>query len=128
MVMSSTTIRFDDRKLFGSGQHTVQALSWRRESMERGFAGLDGVVSVDLGLRGRKLKQYGYLTAGSITSLIGLIEEISAYINGQAYDLVDQNGVSYPNVRMDSFTLLGPITGGNQACCEYEIVYTQLNS
>ena len=127
MTNNSTTIMFDNKKLFSKGQHTLVCLSWCREAIDRGFAGLDGMMSVDLGRRERKLKQRGCLTASSSSTLIDLIDAVADYINGQTYDLVDQNGVSYSHVRMDSFTLLGPITAGNQVCCEYEIHYTQLS-
>ena len=55
------------------------------------------------------------------------MEEITNYIDGQAYKLVDQHGTVYEQVRMDDFTNLGSITSANQAYCEYEIIYTQLS-
>ena len=120
-------MKFDGKELFGKGDYSLQVRSWRREGVDYGFAGLDGVVSVDLGRRERKLKQRGWLTAESVGALMRQMEEISGYIDGQGYELVDQGGISYGRVRMDSFTLLGSITAGNQARCEYEINYTQLS-
>jgi len=125
--MSISGITFNDKKLFGTGEHKLKPLSWRRESTERGFAGLDGVVSVDLGRRERKLKQQGRLSAVSTAALLKRMEEITNYIDGQAYRLVDQYGTVYEQVRMDGFTILGSITSSNQACCEYEVIYTQLS-
>lgn len=125
--MSELKITFDGASLFARGQHVVQPMSWRRESRDIGFAGLDGVVSMDLGRRERKLKQRGLLVSTSIAALMQLITLIGSYIDGQGYDLIDQHGVFYPQVRMDSFTLLGPVTAANQASCEYEIIYTQLS-
>ncbi|MFC1783909.1 hypothetical protein ACFL02_10065, partial [Planctomycetota bacterium] len=122
--MNHSTIQFDNQDFFGKGQHTFQPMSWRRETLERSFAGLDGVVSTDLGRRERTFKQRGCLSAESVAALTRLMENISTYIDGQCYDLVDQNGTLYPYVRMDSFTLRGPISAGNQARCEYEIIYT----
>jgi len=126
--MSNTTIMFDSKALFGTGRPVLQPGSWRRESTDRGYAGLDGVMSVDLGRRERKLKQRGSFSAASIAALVELIENVSAYIDGQCYGLVDQHGVEYSNVRMDSFKLLSPIAVANQSQCEYEIVYTQLGT
>ncbi len=126
--MNHSTIKFDNQDFFGKGQHTLRPMSWCRETVERSFAGLDGVVSTDLGCRERILKQRGCLSAESVIALTRLMENISAYIDGQCYDLVDQNEILYPHVRMDSFTLRGPISGGNQARCEYEIIYTQLSN
>ena len=125
--MSNRTATFDSHALFGVGEHAIQPLSWRRETLDRGFAGLNGVMSLDLGRRERKLKQRGQLSANSVAALLNRMESITAYIDGQSYKLVDQNGCSYADVRMDSFTLLGPINTANQARCEYEIVYTQLS-
>ena len=116
-----------DEKLFEDGRHTLMPLSWRRETINYSFAGLDGVVSVDLGRRERKLKQRGFLSANSVRGLAKRIEDISSYIDGQGYQLTDQNGTSYANVRMDNFLLLSPIKVANQARCEYEITYTQLS-
>jgi len=113
--------------MFDKGEHTLQPLSWRREAVQRGFAGLDGVVSMDLGRRERKLQQRGHLVSASKASLLQLMELVASYIDGQSYDLTDQNGVFYPQVRMDSFALRGPIRAANQASCEYEIIYTQLS-
>jgi hypothetical protein len=125
--MSTAIITFDGAILFDKGEHTVEPLSWRREAVQRGFAGLDGVVSMDLGRRERKLRQRGQLVSASKASLLQLMELVASYIDGQAYDLIDQDGVFYAQVRMDSFTLRGPITAANQARCEYEIIYTQLS-
>jgi len=119
-------MKFDGNELFGKSEHLLSVRSWRREGLDYGFAGLDGVVSVDLGRRERKLKQRGWLTAESVGALMRQVEEISGYIDGQGYELVDRGGVCYGQVRMDSFTLLGSVTAGNQARCEYDINYTQL--
>jgi len=122
----NSAITFDDQDFFIDGRHVVLPLSRRRATLDKGFAGLDGVLSVDLGLRERKIKQSGRLTAKSAEALIALIGRIMDYIDGQCYTLVARNDVSYENVRMDSFAP-GEITVGNQAYCEYEIIYTQLS-
>ena len=124
--MVNSTITFDGEALFGSGDHLVEPGSWQRSTLERGFGGLSGVVSVDLGRRQRKLKQRGTLSAASVPALLAMTERISAFIDGQAYEMVDQNGSSHGEVRMDSFTLVGSISLANQASCKYEIVYSQL--
>jgi len=126
MKMRLRTIKFDNQQFFDQGQHTMEVMSWRRDNVQRGFAGLDGMVSIDLGRRERKLRQYGYLAASGIEALIALGEEIAAYIDGQVYDLIDQNGRRYEQVRMDSFTASGEVMAGNQARCKYEIIYTLL--
>ena len=124
--MNKKEIMLDGKNIFGHGDHTLQVGSWGRETMERRFAGVDGMVSVDLGRRGRKLKQRGWLTAASKAALQKRCEEISAYIDGQAYELVDTNGTVYAKVRMDSFGLLTQVCTASPVRCEYEVTYTQL--
>lgn len=121
-------ITFNGETFFKGGEHTVRPLSWRREVKEQSFGGLNGAVSLDLGRRKRKLTQRGRLAADSKGALIKRMEEISEYIDGQVYELVDQDGIIFSQVRMDSFTRLSGITVANQAGCEYEIEYTQLSN
>jgi len=125
--MADRAITFGGEAIFGRGEHRLEAGAWRRAQAEYGFAGLDGLASVDLGRRGRVLKQSGCLSAASVGALTALAERIAAWADGQAYTLVDERGVSYDNVRMDSFRLVGPMRSGAQACCDYEAVYTQLS-
>lgn len=93
---------------------------------EKSFAGIDGMISIDLGRRGRTLKQQGWLTAASKAALQQKCDEISAYIDGQAYELVDSNGTVYANVRMDSFQLLTELYTASPVRCEYEVAYAQM--
>ena len=55
--MADRTITFGGEAIFGQGEHRLEAGAWQRARAEYGFAGLDGLVSVDLGRRGRVLKQ-----------------------------------------------------------------------
>ena len=126
--MSNNTVTIDGLRVFGEGEHVLRAGSWQRKTIDQGFAGLDGVVSVDLGMRNRKLKQHGYMSAGNVRALTELIDAICVYIDGRVHELVDQDGVSYASVRMDAFSLVGPISKGSQARCEYEAIYTQLSN
>ena len=124
--MSNQAVTFDGQRIFGDGQQAVRAESWRRAQAERGFAGLDGVVSIDLGRRQRVLRRRGYLSAGSVAALQQRIEAINAYVDGQVHELVDQEGRSYAKVRMDSFAPTEAVTKQSQVRCRYEVVYTQL--
>lgn len=125
--MGRSTVTLDGNAVFGNGDHTVKPSSWRRESVQRGFAGLNGVLSIDLGQRDRTLEQCGTLSADSLRSLRALRENIATYNDGQTHDLVDQEGCSYSNVLMDSFVLLGRMSVANRVSCEYKIIYTQLS-
>lgn len=44
---------------------SVEVGSWSRDSIERSVGGLDGVLSIDLGMRGREIVQRGCLRAVS---------------------------------------------------------------
>lgn len=124
--MVQNTITFNSDRLFGIGQHTVLPKSWQRATKDEAFAGLNGVLSVDMGRRGRKIVQQGSLSAKSVKALTQMMDAITAYINGQAYELVDENGCVYSAVRMDHFQIVGNIKLGHPVSCAYEIEYTQL--
>ncbi|MBN1844785.1 MAG: hypothetical protein JW810_03815 [Sedimentisphaerales bacterium] len=124
--MNAKPIRLDGKKLFDGGEPTWQLASWRRQTLERSFAGVDGVLSIDLGRRQRTLKQRGWLTAASKASLRKRCEEILAHIDGFTHELIDGDGTVYPQVRMDSFKLLSEVYTSNPVRCEYEIIYSQL--
>ena len=126
-MMGRSTVTLDGNAVFGNGDHMVTQSSWHRESVQRSFAGLNGVLSIDLGRRERTLEQRGTLSADSIKSLRALRDNIATYVDGQSHDLVDQEGCSYSNVRMDSFALLGRISVANRVSCEYKVIYTQLS-
>ena len=125
--MGRSTVKLDGNAVFGNGDHTIKPTSWGRESVQRGFAGLNGVLSIDMGQRERTLEQRGTLSADSLLSLRALQEDITTYIDGQSHELVDQEGLSYSNVLMDSFVLLGQLSLANRVSCEYKIIYTQLS-
>ncbi len=118
--------RLDGQCIFDEEELSIQTGGERRECVERTVAGLDGLLSIDLGERGRQIKQAGVLRAGSEAALRRKISAISAYTDGQAHTLTLDNGEEYENLRMDSFEVKAKGASGNGVCCEYEIRYTQL--
>ncbi len=121
--MSAT---LDGQNLFGEQDLKIERGSVSRDSMERAVSGLDGVLSIDLGGRSRRIKQRGVLRAKSRTQMDDRISAISAYIDGDTHMLVISNGEEFDNVRMDAFKVMKERTSGSGLCCDYEIVYTQL--
>ena len=121
--MSAT---LDGQNLFGEQQLGILSGSLSRDSIERTVAGLDGVLNIDLGERGRKIKQTGVLQAKSRAQMNEKVSIISAYMDGDTHTLVTSNGESIGNLRMDSFKVGRARTSGTGLCCDYEIVYTQL--
>jgi hypothetical protein len=121
--MSAT---LDGQNLFDEQNLKIEHDSIGRDSIERTVPGLDGILSVDMGKRSRKIKQTGVLRAKSRTQMDDRIDAISSYIDGDTHTLVSSNGQEFNNVRMDAFKVTEEKISGNGLCCDYEIVYTQL--
>ena len=56
-------VTLDGYILFDEQQLEIEAGSFSRNSIERTVPGLDGVLSIDVGRHGRKIKQRGVLRA-----------------------------------------------------------------
>ncbi len=123
--MHTQYIMFDDNHLWGGGTHHILPGAWARQQVEYATAGLDGVVSLDLGRRSRQIRQTGRLTAETLGKLHEMIDTIESYANGQTYELIDQDGRRYRNVRLDMFRQKEPVQRAAFFSCEYEILYTQ---
>ena len=120
----STTL--DGQSLFDEQQLEIEPGSVSRDSIERTVPGLDGVLSIDLGGRGRKIKQRGVLRAKSRSQMDDRISVISAYMDGDTHMLVTSSGKEFDNLRMDVFKVSKERTSGGGVAIDYEIVYTQL--
>lgn len=119
-------VTLDGHMLFDEQQLEVEAGSFSRDSIERAVPGLDGALSIDLGRRGRKIKQSGMLRAKSRSQMDDRISTISAYMNGNTHTLISSSGEEFNNLRMDSFTVRKERADGSGIVVDYEIVYTQL--
>ncbi len=116
----------DGQSLFDSQQLEIELGSISRDSIERAVPGLDGVLSVDLGGRSRKIKQKCVLRAKSRSQMDERISAISAYMDGNTHTLVTDSGEEFDNLRMDVFKVSKERAGGSGVAIDYEIVYTQL--
>ncbi len=119
-------VTLDGQNLFDEQQLEIEQDSLNRDSIERAVAGLDGVLSIDMGGRGRKIRQRGTLRAQSRTQMNVKINAISAYLDGKIHTLATGDGEKFENLRMDSFKVSRERAGGNGIAVDYEIVYTQL--
>ena len=119
-------VTLDGQNLFDEQQLEIQPGSLSRDSIERTIAGLDGVLSIDLGKHSRKIKQTGVLQAKSREQMNEKINTIAGYIDGDTHTLVRSDGESMDALRMDTFKVSNERTSGNGLCCDYEIIYTQL--
>lgn len=119
-------VTLDGQALFDQQQPEIEAGSFNRASIERAVPGLNGVLSIDLGQRGRKIKQSGTLRTKSRSQLDERINGISACMDGDTHTLIAADGKQFSNIRMDSFTLGKEHIDGAGISVDYEIVYTQL--
>jgi hypothetical protein len=120
------SVTLDGQILFDEKTLEIGRGSISRASMERAIPGLDGVLSVDMGGRSRKIKQKGVLQAKSRLQMNDRISVISAYMDGKTHILVDSGGEEFDNLRMDVFKIGNQRTCGSSVVVNYKIVYTQL--
>jgi len=116
-------------KLDGTVEFEQQQLKveiWRRETIERAASGVDGVLSIDLGKRSRKIVQNGVLRAESDEALRSRIDTVSALMDGGTHTLQTAEGQQFDNLRIDAFEMGQKDYSGRGACQEIEIKYTQL--
>ena len=119
-------VTLDSQTLFDEQALDIIIGSYRRDSIERLVPGLDGEISIDLGRRGRQIKQTGTLRAKSRNQMNERIAAISAYMDDDTHTLVMSSGLELAGLRMDSFNVCGEHTDGTGIIADYEIVYTQL--
>lgn len=116
----------DNNILFDEQALEISAGSFSRDSIERTVPGLNGMLSIDLGLRGRKIRQTGTLRAKSRAQLDERISKIAAFMDGDTHTLTIGSGRELAYLRMDSFKAGTEHADGTGIVVDYEIVYTQL--
>jgi len=119
-------VTLDSQMLFDEQALEISTGSFSRDSIERTVPGLDGVLSIDLGRRGRKIKQTGTLRAKSRAKLDERINKIAAFMDGDTHTLIASSGREFANLRMDSFKAGTENANGTGIVVDYEIIYTQL--
>jgi hypothetical protein len=116
----------DGQSVFDEQQLEIELGSVNRASIEKTLPGLDGVLSIDLGGRGRVIKQKGMLRAKSRLQMNNRIGLISAYMDGKTHMLLTDSGEEFDNLRMDVFKAGNHRPDGSSLVVDYEIIYTQL--
>ncbi|OHB62580.1 MAG: hypothetical protein A2168_02315 [Planctomycetes bacterium RBG_13_50_24] len=119
-------VTLDAQMLFDEQELEISAGSFSRDSIERTVPGLDGVLSIDLGRRSRKITQTGTLRAKSRAQLDERISRIAVFMDGDTHTLTTGSGRDFANLRMDSFKTGIENASGTGIVTDYEIVYTQL--
>ncbi len=114
------------QEVFDRQDMKIEAGSFTRDSIERAVPGLDGMLTIDMGGRGRKIKQTGTLRAKSRAALDDRIAAVSSYMDGDTHTLVIGDGREFDNLRMDTFAVKDERVDGAGIVIDYEITYTQL--
>jgi len=120
------TTTLNGQSLFDERGLKIEVGSIARDTIERSIGGLDGVIGIDLGQRGRAIKQTGSLQARSKAELDDRVGSICDYMDGYTYTLVGSKGERFENVRIDVFKTRNERPGGAGLTVDYEIVYSQL--
>jgi len=115
----------DNVIIFNEDYFGLETKSFQREVVQRSAAGLDGQVSIDLGLRGRKLVQKGQLRAKNQAELQERIDEINGLIDGNEHILKSPDGKVFEHLVIENFQTDSFVFGGTQASCKYQITYMQ---
>ncbi|MBE0537436.1 MAG: hypothetical protein IH624_17370 [Phycisphaerae bacterium] len=124
MIAGATRAVVDGSVVFV--QLALEVGTWTRQTVERTAAGLDGVVSVDLGRRSRSLVQRGQLRAFSEAGLRAQLCDVCGLADGQVHTLLVSDGQLFADVRVDGVYVSERVTGGGGVRCEFEMRYTQL--
>lgn len=95
-------VRIDDEPLLASGPHAITVGQFKRRRIDRTFAGIDGVVSIDLGAGGRAIAIAGRLVASDRDGLLDQMAALSA-LNASAglHTLQVGDGRTFANVRLE---------------------------
>jgi len=119
-------IFIDAVEVFDDPGVAVKVGSWEREKIERSCGGLNGVISIDLGLRSREIIQKGILRAKSFAGIGEKIEEVEDFIDGKEHSVEFGDGRSFERVRVDTFLVSELRHNSSGVFCDYKMVYTQL--
>ncbi len=114
-----------DNIFFDDETFEVKVKTLKRGTVQRFAAGLDGQITIDLGLRDRKLEQIGQLRAKSEAELQRKIDAINELIDGQLHTLKCSDGRVFDNLLIETFETESVVKGGAYISCSYHITYIQ---
>jgi len=120
------SVTLDGQTIFDEQGLMISIGSPSRAVQERAVAGLDGVLSIDLGTRSRQIRQTGTLRAASRAAMRVRVGAIARFIDGRTHTLATADGETLANLRMDNFKKVAEYPGGPGVVADYEITYTQL--
>ncbi len=115
----------DNEIFFEEKSFELEIKSPQRGVFQRSAAGLDGQVSIDLGLRGRKIIQKGEMRSQSQSGLQRQIDAINELIDGNSHILRCPDGRIFENLLIEEFKTGPLVSGGSHISCQYQITYNQ---
>ena len=119
-------VSIDGERIFDEEGLEFSVGSYEREYIEKSVSGLNGVVSLDCGFRGREIKQKGGLRSVSRQGLCDKVEMINSYFDGGCHKLVIGDGREFDNVRIDAVRFGDERRSSGGYCMDYVITYKQL--
>ena len=106
----------------------LQVDSWVRDGVEKSAAGLDGVITVDHGMRSRRIIQKCIIRASSASSLQEVLNTVVDLIDGKEHSISFENGECYGCLRVDSVSSEKISRSGSGVSCSVKVIYTQLRN
>lgn len=107
-------------------RQSIQPESWNHARAEKSGPGTDGVISIPLGRRSRRLFQAGTLRAQSRPALDNLVSRIESLAGTGDISLRTERGRTYRDLRIDTFQTGIALYAGTGFLCDFNIEYTQL--
>jgi hypothetical protein len=104
----------------------LNAGSRERAAVEKAAAGVDGVVSVDMGGRSREIMLRGRLRMFSAQSLDAKIEALGKMVDGECHVLGVGGRPYIEDLRVDSVRMRKKAYSGGGLICEFELTGAQL--
>ncbi|MCE5340534.1 MAG: hypothetical protein LLF92_05325 [Planctomycetaceae bacterium] len=112
-----------DNIFFDDETFEIEVKTLNRGVVQRSAAGLDGQLTIDMGLRERKLAQTGQLRAKNEAELQRQIDAINELIDGQLHILRSSDGRVFDNLLVETFETESVIKSGAYMSCSYHITY-----
>jgi len=112
-----------DNIYFDDDNFQIEAKTLKRGVVRRSAAGLDGQLTIDMGLRERKLVQTGQLRAKNEAELQRQITTINELIDGQLHTLKSLDGRVFDNLLVETFETESVVKSGAYVSCAYHITY-----
>ena len=102
--------------------------SWVRGGVEKSSPGLDGMITIDHGMRSRRIIQWCIIRSASGSSLQEALDGVVDLIDGKEHSITFENGKSYECLRVDSVSSEKIRHSGSGVNCSVKVIYTQLRS